>query len=47
MIILASYPPAGRLYIEWLNSVKKEEPLPGRMGKIIEASEQTSNPGMM
>jgi len=38
---------ARRIYIEWLNSVKKAETRPGRILKIVEAAKQNRRPGMM
>jgi len=44
----ARFPPsARRMYIEWLNSAKKQDTRPGRIRKIVEASEQNQRPGMM
>jgi uncharacterized protein YdeI (YjbR/CyaY-like superfamily) len=43
-----SFPPsARRLYIEWLNSAKREETRPGRIVKIVLAAEQNKKPGMI
>lgn len=36
-----------RLYIEWLNSAKKEETRPRRIRKIVALSEKNMGPGMM
>jgi uncharacterized protein YdeI (YjbR/CyaY-like superfamily) len=36
-----------RLYIDWLNSAKRKETRPNRIGKIIDRAEKNLPPGMM
>jgi uncharacterized protein YdeI (YjbR/CyaY-like superfamily) len=38
---------ARRLYIEWLNSAKKQETRPRRIDKIVKLSEKNLRPGML
>jgi uncharacterized protein YdeI (YjbR/CyaY-like superfamily) len=40
-------PSVKKLYIRWLNSVKKAETRPGRILKIVDAARQNKRPGMM
>jgi uncharacterized protein YdeI (YjbR/CyaY-like superfamily) len=43
-----NFPPSARkMYIGWLNSVKKAETRPGRILKIVDAARQNKRPGMM